>query len=399
MNIKTTFAEYKVFIVVAFVALCGMLGTDIHLASLPSIAAFLGVGKSEIQLSVSIFLLGLGVSMLVYGPLSDKYGRKPIIIFGMLLAIVASFASVFSTDITYFLTTRLLQGIGSGVCMGLGRTVIADVMSLEQLAAIGSYLSIIISLSPLFAPALGGYIEHAFEWQINFVVLGLILGVALTLYVVICPETNLHKDKNAFSLKGLYTNYKYLLTHSTFVGSTLISGIAMAALMSYVTLSSFILQEQYHLSPIVYGWLTGLVGMGSLIGKFICPSIIKRRGISPTSMLGLWLMFGAGLWILGFYWLDSLNVSMIMVAVFASSMSMSLIIPGMMALAVGQHKDKRGLAGSLYGSFQMLIAFLASTLIGMIEFKGIILLGFTYVVLAAVGLWIYFTLIAKPRKD
>lgn len=390
MENKVSVAEMKVFFVVACVALCGMLGTDIHLASLPGIAKFLHVDKSHIQQSISIFLLGLGASMLVYGPLSDKYGRKPIIICGMLVAIVASFASVFATDITYFLTTRLLQGIGSGVCMGLGRTVIADVMQGEKLASVGSYLSVIISLSPLFAPALGGYIVHSFEWQINFVVLGLILMLALFAYITVCPETNLHKDENAFSLKGLYNNYKFLLTHSTFVGCTLISGLAMAAIMAYVTLSSFILQGQFHLSPVAYGWLTGLVGAGSLIGKFICPMLIKKFGISRTPMYGLWLMLIAGIWIIGFYAADLINVTVIMIAVFATSMSMSFILPGAMAMAIGQHKDKRGLASALYGSFQMLTAFLTSTIVSVIEFKGFTLLGITYTILAILGLWIYF---------
>src|SRR5436309_2599299 len=122
-NHPLTFEEFKILAVSVIFAICGMLGIDIHLASLPHIMAYMHTDKSHMQQSVSIFLLGMGVSLLFYGPLSDKYGRKPIVIFGLAFASIFSFASALSTNINTFLILRLLQGIGSGVCMGVGRTI------------------------------------------------------------------------------------------------------------------------------------------------------------------------------------------------------------------------------------------------------------------------------------
>lgn len=171
---KISAHEIRILAIVVIIATCSLLGIDIHLASLPFIMKYMHTDKTHMQQSVSIFFLGLGVSMLFYGPLSDKYGRKPIVIIGLIIAAIASFASVFTHNIHSFLLMRLLQGIGCGVCTGLGRSIVADILQGDRLASIGSYFAMFISLSPLIAPALGGYIQHYFGWQMNFIVLGCI---------------------------------------------------------------------------------------------------------------------------------------------------------------------------------------------------------------------------------
>ena len=126
--------EFKILISAVLLAVCAMLGLDIHLASLPHIMVYMHTDQLHMQQSISIFLLGLGASLLVYGPLSDRYGRKPIVIMGMTLAIISSYVTALTHNVHAFLLMRLLQGIGSGVCMGLGRTIIADVLHGDRLA-------------------------------------------------------------------------------------------------------------------------------------------------------------------------------------------------------------------------------------------------------------------------
>ena len=389
INQPITFEEFKILSVTVVFAICGMLGVDIHLASLPHIMAYMNTDKAHMQQSVSIFLLGMSGSLLFYGPLSDKYGRKPIVIFGLAFASIASFICALSTHIQTFLFLRLLQGIGSGVCMGVGRTIIADVLQGVRLSSVGSYFSMFLSLSPVLAPALGGYIQNLFGWQANFIALGLILTSALFLYMFLCPETNKHINPYAFSAKGLYENYKSLLFHPIFLGATLITGLTMAANMAYATISPFMFQIQFNLSPIAYGWLTAIAGAGGFVGKFIMPFALRQFGSEKTLYSGLILLSLAGLWMLFFVLLNIINVPLIMIAVFFTIFSQSFIFPITSSLALSPFHDKRGSAGALYGSFQMLTAFLSSAIVGYLAHDGIIVLGVTYVILGLLGISIY----------
>ncbi len=381
--------EVKLLSVIMFVALCGMLGVDIHLASLPHIMTYLHTDKTHMQQSISLFLLGLGGSLLFYGPLSDRYGRKPLVIIGMTFAIVTSVMCAFSTSIQTFLLLRLCQGIGSGVCMGLGRTMVADLLQGARLAAIGSYFALGISLSPLIAPTLGGYIQHGLGWQANFIVLGGILTLALVLYSVICPETNQHLNKQAVTMQGLYHNYAALLSHAAFIRVTLMAGVGLAISMVFATLSAFIFQNQFHLSPITYGWLITVVGIGAFLGKLICPFLIARIGSHQTLGAGLSILFLAAIALIVLVAIQQVTVFFITLIAFVCLVSQSLIIPNALALALSAFPEKRGAAGALYGSLQMLFAFVSSAVVGLFSNNGVAALAMMYGVLGVMGILLF----------
>ncbi len=384
--------ELRILILIALITLCGMLGIDIHLASFPQIMNDMHTNKTHMQQSVSLYLLGLGFSMLFYGPLSDQYGRKPMVVIGLTIAAVASFSSAYTIHIQTFLVTRLFQGLGAGVCMGLGQTMVADILQGARLATIGSYFAVVISLSPLLAPALGGYIQHWYGWQANFIVLGTLISISLFLYAFFCPETNYHKNPKAFSFKGLYKNYNQLLANPVFVIFTLISGIAITTNIAYVTISPFLLQLEFHMTPILYGWVTALVGVAGIVGKLMGATAIKRIGSLHTLLSGLFLLCFAGLWIALFASLYVVNVPLIMIAVFVSIVGQTFILPSAISYALSPHFDKRGTAGALYSSFQMLVAFITSVLITSFSHGGIWVLAFTYSALGLVGMVLLFKL-------
>src|SRR3989338_2276393 len=345
---KITREEIKILTITIIGAIAGTLGIDIHLASMPHIMLFMHTNKAHMQQSVSLFLLGLGASALVYGPLSDKYGRKPVMIFGLALATLASVAAAFTTNIGPFLLMRLLQGLGSGVCSALGRTIIADILQGNRMAVIGAYFSIVVSLSPLFAPALGGYIQTWFGWQMNFIVLALFLLFTLLLYVFFYPETNHHKNPRAFCINSLYLNYKSLLTHPVFIGLAIASGIAMAANMAYATTSSFIFQTEFHVTPIFYGWLTAIAGIAGILGKLTMGKTLHRLGSKHTLLTGVLLQLLGGVWICFFAFFHEINIPLTLLAVFAAIFGQVYIGSITSSRALSPFHEKRGSAGALY---------------------------------------------------
>ena len=240
---KLTRLELKTLFITVLMASCGMLAIDIHLPSMPYIMSVLHTDAAHMQQSISGFLLGVGASLLFYGPVSDAYGRKPVVIVGLSIAAVSSFLCAYSDTIDLFLLCRVLQGIGSGVCMGLGRTIAIDVLRANRFSTIGSYFSLFLSLSPLLAPMLGGYIQQWLGWRANFLILAAMIALILLLFTFFCPETNTHRKQLSF--QRIAYDYQSLMLNKIFVCFTLISGIGMAANMAYATSSSFILQMQY----------------------------------------------------------------------------------------------------------------------------------------------------------
>lgn len=393
---KINTEELKILAITIFISICGGLGIDIHLASLPQIMLDMNTDKAHMQQSVAIFLFGIGASMLFYGPLSDRFGRRPIVIFGLTVGAISSFACILSTNIGSFLTFRLLQGLGLGVCSGIGRAIFADTLPGVRFILVGSYLSMVTSLSPLFAPMLGGYLQYWFGWHANFIALGLLVSLALLFYSFYCPETNHHRNRHAFSVVGTYQNYKSLVLHPVFDVSALLCGLGMATTMVYATVSPFILQHQFQLSPVAFGWITGVVGLGNFVGKLANSILIRQIGSGRTMNIGLVLMVLSGVWLIAFQALGISSVGILLAAVFNVMLCQTFISMSATSFALSPFHDKRGTASALFGSFQMLVAFISSAVAGAFAVNGITILALAYCCLGTIGLISYLGFL-KPR--
>lgn len=389
-TLNTTKDKLIALLIIVFIAMSGLMGIDIHLASIPYIMHYMHVDQTQIQQSITLYLLGMGVSLLLYGPLSDKYGRRPVVMFGLGFACVASLLSIFTDHITPFLLTRLMQGIEVGACAGMGRTMAVDVLRDKSLsAAYLPFFSAVLGLSPLLAPLLGGYLQHWFGWQANFVFLAGLFFILFIVYSVFCPETNLHINKKMGINRKLGRTYVSLLSHSSFLLATLACGLAMAASITYATLSPFIFQLHYHLSPVTYGWITTSVALGMVLGRFVNGLLSKRYDRLKTLSIGMGFLLLAGVWITFFKLIGFINIPIILVGVFFALFSQAFISVSAMQIALMPHHDKRGLAGSLFSGFQMAVTAGGAMLISALSNEGVILLGGAYLVFGVLGILLY----------
>jgi Bcr/CflA subfamily drug resistance transporter len=391
-----TRTDFRIFTWVTLAVITGLLGIDIHLSSMPHMMDFMHTDRSRMSQSISLFLLGIGSGMLIYGPLSDKYGRRIILMIGLCVSILANFASVLTTNIDYFLVERLIQGFGAGACLGLGRVIVADIVQGERYAIVASYLTVITGLSPIIGPILGSYIQLWFNWQTNFFLLGLFQILLFIFIIFSIPETNRHKNQSLTFL-NLINNYKYLLKHPLFLGFTFLSGIGLSESILYATTSSFIFQNDLHVDVLVYGWLTMAVSLGIIVSRLLLPQSIRYFSLLGTIFIGLVLLLLSGSVLLALVMLESVNLILLMFIIFITLFSYPFIVICCSSGAITPFHDKRGSAGALFGGFQMLTAFVVSSISGLYSHDGILHLAISYTVLGMLGLSMYFFIIRKMR--
>ena len=379
--------ELKVVVILTLSLFIGLMGTDIHLSSLPEMTKFMGTTQKLMQSSISIFLLGVGCSALVYGPLSDKYGRKPVIMIGISTAIAGNLWATTLSDIEPFLISRFVQGVGSGVSLALSRVVLSDIVQGERYAITSSYITMFTGLSIVFGPVIGSAIQSWYGWQTNFLVMAAMLFCILVIYALLCPETNRYKNQS-IKLHECFANYRSVLRNDVLLMATVLSGIGMACFVMYTSSSSFILQELFGMSPTDYGWMSAFVGAGLLVSRSILPKLINSYGMHVVIATGLIILIASGFSLLVLTESGYLSITTFLFSVSGVFFSYTFIVICASAISMTPFTDKRGAAGAVYSCSQMGLAFVVNALVSVMSDNSVLIISTTYIALPIIGLYL-----------
>jgi len=379
--------EVRVVLIITVLLFLGVLGTDIHLSALPEMMRFMHTSQQLMQSSISVFMFGAGLSSLVYGPLSDKFGRKPVILAGLVIAIAGNLWGATLSEIGPFLTSRFVQGVGSGVCLALARIVLSDIVQGERYAIVSSYITLFTGLSIMLGPVAGSFILSWFSWRANFVIMALMLTGILAVFASLCPETNKHLN-SAVRVRDVFASYKFVLQNNDFVSAAMLAGIGMACFLMYTTASPFVLQQQFGLSPRLYGYVTAFVGAGLLVSRLLLPRLIKRFGMQKLIIVGLLILIVCGASLLLLSELDHLSVWSFLLSVSGVFFSYTFIVLCASAMSMAPFTDKRGAAGAVYSCSQMALAFAVNSAVSSLSGNAVALLGTSFILLPSVGLFL-----------
>ena len=351
-----------IMILIMLMGVMAQFASDNYVPSMPAIATYFQVNAEHIKLSMSFYLFGMGLSQLVYGPLSDVYGRKPMLLAGFVIFFFASLLAAISPDLKFFLYTRLFQGIGMGSAIALYRVILRDVSSGEKFAKIASYIMVIVALTPPLAPVSGGYIQQYFGWRYNFLLVTLLAFIIGLIIWIFLPETLTRAKRKAFSIYDICKTYKQLLINKVFMLNAICSSMVMSTMIIYVVISAFLYQQVLGLTPVQYGWLTVFNAAMMMVGGLLNARFVSRVGINKMIDIGIVMMIVGAAIMLLLGLLHFLSVLVVLLPMMLILTSIMVIFVNFMTLAFDEVHQSVGTAGALYGGLANSIIAIVSVL-------------------------------------
>jgi len=281
----------RVLVLLGALTAVAPLVTDLYLPALPQLARSLGTSAATAQLTMSVCLVGLALGQLVAGPLSDRVGRTVPLRCGVLVLLVASLLCAVVTDVRLLLVLRLVQGLAGAAAMVIARAVVRDVYDGSRAAVVFSQLMLVTGLAPVVGPMLGGQLLAFTDWRGIFVALGLIAAVLLAGCWLLLPETRPAAARAASPHRD--RALRSLLTDRHLRGFLALSALFGVVLFTYISMSAFVLQDDYGLGPIAYAWLFGANSVGLVLGSQLSARLVGRVGAATTLTYGVLLTSGA----------------------------------------------------------------------------------------------------------
>lgn len=358
--------QHSLLLAVLIVALTsiGPLLTDFYLPALPAIARALGTDTAGAQLTLSVYLLGFGLGQLLIGPLSDRFGRRPVMLWGSALFVLSSAACALAPTIGTLILARLVQAFGACVGPVLGRAVVRDVYGPQEAARVLSHVLTATALAPLVAPIFGGWLSAHLGWRSTFVVLTL-YGLALGFMVwKVLKETNRHPDPHAIRPSRMLANYGVLLADRTYRGALLTGCGAFASLFAFISGSPFVYIELYGMSPQQMGLAFGANVTGFIVGSTLSARLTRRLGADWLIRSGVYLGAASGLLLAVLALAGVHHPAAVMGPMWGVTAAVGLLLPNATALGLAGYPKMAGAAASMMGFAQMGLGAGAGMIVG-----------------------------------
>lgn len=291
--VNSTHSHSKALIILlsALVAF-GPLSIDMYLPSLPSIALDLSTNVAAVQKTITIFLVGFSIGMLVYGPLSDRYGRKRLLMIGMVIYVLATLGCIFASQIEHLQIFRLLQALGGASASVLSRALVRDLFSNVEIPKILSLMHIITMIATLVAPIAGALIVEYFHWSGIFVFL-----LVYSIFCMCWSQAGIPVPKPTHAPTGILHNYKAVLSHRQAWGFMLSNSFSFGAMFAYITASSFVFIHYYGFTPQQYAYLFAGNIFSIIIFTAINGRLLKRFGAYKLLKAMAMISCSAGLYL------------------------------------------------------------------------------------------------------
>ena len=373
----------------------GPFSVDMYLPAFPSMAENLHVSPGEVERTLAAYLIGLALAQIFYGPLADRYGRKPPLLVGLALYMIASMACALTHDIHTLTAWRIVQAMGGAAGIVIPRAVIRDHYNTQESARAMSLLMLIMGLAPILAPLAGGQLLRIADWRSLFWFMMCAGGILLGFVLFTMKESLTPERVVPLRWRTILHNYRELLKHRGFLAHSLAGGFGQAGMFAYIIGSPRIFIELYGVSPQHYGFLFGANAMGLILGSQVSARLLRTYAphqLQPRALNALLIisLIAIALTLTGL-----ITLPLLMLCLIGYMASQGFVNPNSAALALSEQGKRLGVASALLGTLQFSCSATAGLIISSWQTSSPLPLTTTLAICACLA-WCFGRLARKP---
>lgn len=345
----------------------GPFSIDMYLPGFPDIAANLQTSVAHVSLSLSSFFIGISVGQFVYGPMLDRFGRKRPLYVGLSVYLVASVGCALAGSADALIGLRLLQALGGCVGMVASRAMVRDLFDVKDNARIFSLLMLVVGISPIIAPTLGGYLTASFGWRSVFVVLTIMAAGILAAVHFLVKETREPDPEFSLQPKPILKSFINVLKEPQFSTYMFTGSFASAGLYAYIAGSPSVFMELHHVTERQYGWIFALVAMGLIGSSQLNSVLLKTYKSEQIIRVALFCQSITGLLLFTGVLFNFVELFSTIFFVFIFLCCQGFVFPNSSALSLAPFSKNAGSASALLGGFQMAIGACISAMVSFLN--------------------------------
>ena len=348
----------------------GPISIDMYLPAFPEMAANLGATGSQVERTLAAYLIGMAGAQLIYGPLADRFGRKPPLYGALIVYILASAGCALAPTVEFLTVCRVVQAMGGAAGMVISRAVVRDHYSTQEAARALSMLMLVMGIAPILAPLVGAQVLGLAGWRGIFAVITL-AGIALLIAVSrIMVESLPHEKQVALSWGHIFRTYWGLIRHRRFVAFALSGGMGSATMFGYIVASPRLFIEYFGVSPQSYGLIFGFNAFSLIVGSQVSARLLKTHRPEKLLPWALFAMMSAGLSALALILIGWITMPLIMLCMMSFMFTQGFVGPNSAAMALSDQGRQLGSASAMMGTLTMSCGALAGLTVSLWDMAG-----------------------------
>ena len=335
---------------------------NILVPALPGLVERLGTDTGTVQLTLSLYLLSLASAQLLLGPLSDRFGRRPVVLAGLMLAVVASLVATIASSIGALIAVRIVQAIGASTGVVIGRAIIRDLYERDRAAAMIGLVTTAMVIAPMVSPLVGGILDTAFGWEAIFLFIALFGGIVLMWALLVLPETRPASVAGAPAM--LWQHWRALLGNVKFHGYVLAGALGSAPFFTFLGGGPHVVVTLMGRTSAEYGVWFAVTSLGYMSGNFTASRLSQQLGVDAMIMAGVAAeLVGASLTVALVATMPDAGPAIIFLPQFVISYGNGLLLPNAIAGAVSVRPQAAGAASGIAGFVQMALGAAATQVV------------------------------------
>jgi MFS transporter, DHA1 family, multidrug resistance protein len=364
---RSRFHYYELIVLMGILQAFAPLSIDMYLPSMPLLEKVFHATTAQVQITLVTFLLGYALGQSLYGPVTDRFGRKPPLYWSLTLFVLSSAACAFTSSINLLSVFRFVQAVAACGGAVVSRAMVRDLFPPHDLRRIFSMLVLVLGVSPVIAPFIGGYLLVWFGWQSIFLTQASLGAITLLAMHFRLAESMLPEHARPLQIGPVISSYKYLLEDRTFLGASLVCGFSSAGMFAYIASAPFVFINIYKLPPQQFGWLFGAIAAGMITSSQVNGHMPRHIPIWRVLRVANIVQFGSGLGVLFAAFTGFGGLLGIFAPVFVYMCAAGFVFPNGNAVAMMRHGNMAGTASALLGTNQFTIAAITTIALGVID--------------------------------